>query len=69
MEQNSKYFTKTAEALNNLHQTAELLNLALSEEQTSKTNLQAENVSLRQEIHKEANRIDNIIAKLKGAME
>lgn len=69
MEQSSKYFIKTAEALKNLHQTAELLDISTSEELENKIKLQAQNASLRQEIHEKANRIDSIIAKLKGAME
>ena len=69
MEQNSKYFIKTAEALKNLHQTAELLDANTNEELDNKIRLQAKLVSLRQEIHEKANRIDDVIEKLKGAMK
>ena len=69
MEQNSKYFTKTAEALRNLHQTAEMLNTYTTEEIENKTRLQAKIISLRQEINDKVNHIDNVIEKLKGAIE
>lgn len=69
MEQNSKYFTKTAEALKNLRQTAEELAINTNEEINNNIRLQAKIVSLRQEIHEKANRIDSIIDKLKGAID
>lgn len=69
MEQNSKYFTKTAEALKNLRQTAEELALNTNEEINNNIRLQAKIASLRQEIHEKANRIDSIIDKLKGAID
>jgi hypothetical protein len=69
MEQNSKYFTKTAEALRNLRQTAEELALNTNEEINNNIRLQAKIASLRQEIHEKANRIDSIIDKLKGAID
>lgn len=69
MEQNSKYFTKTAEALKNLRQTAEELALNTNEEINNNIRLQAKIASLRQEIHEKANHIDSIIDKLKGAID
>lgn len=69
MEQNSKYFTKTAVALKNLRQTAEELSINTDEEINNNIRLQAKIVSLRQEIHEKANRIDVIIDRLKGAIE
>jgi hypothetical protein len=69
MEQNSKYFTKTAEALRNLRQTAEELAINTDEEINNNIRLQAKIASLRQEIHEKANRIDSIIDKLKGAID
>ena len=69
MEQNSKYFTKTAEALKNLRQTAEELAINTNEEINNNIRLQAKIASLRQEIHEKANRIDSIIDKLKGAID
>jgi len=69
MEQNTKYFTKTADALKNLHQTADLLSQNADETASNSARLQTQIASLRQEIHKKATRIDSIITKLQGAIK
>lgn len=66
MEQNPKYFEKTAAALQALRQTAEDLNIAAdSALENKKQCLQ----KLRREIEDKASRIDEIIKTLNGVIK
>jgi len=69
MEQTSKYFSKTAAALQNLNTLAASLDIAAEEELTSKAELEANLTMLKEEIKQKAKRIDGIIENLNGALK
>lgn len=69
MQEDSKYFEKTAEALKNLHTTLSELNTAADNQIQNNTLLKARTAELRQEISTKITRIDNIIKTLNGAIQ
>lgn len=69
MEQTSKYFTKTAEALQTLNNNVSALENAAEAEINTKTELQADKIMLKEAIEAKVQRIDNIIKTLNGALK
>ena len=69
MQENSKYFEKTAEALQNMHSTISELEVAAKSQLQNNNLLNAKTMELRQEIAAKASRIDDIIKTLNGALQ
>lgn len=69
MQENSKYFEKTAEALQNMHTSISELEIAAKSQLQNNTLLNAKTMELRQEIAAKASRIDDIIKTLNGALQ
>jgi len=69
MQENSKYFEKTAEALKNMHTSISELDALAKAQLQNNTLLNAKTMELRQEIAAKASRIDNIIKTLDGALQ
>lgn len=69
MQENSKYFEKTAEALKAMNSTISELEVAAKSQLQNNTLLNAKTMELRQEIAAKASRIDNIIKTLNGALQ
>lgn len=69
MQENSKYFEKTAEALQKMHASVSELEFAAKTQLQNNTLLNAKTMELRQEIATEASRIDDIIKTLSGALQ
>lgn len=69
MQENSKYFEKTAEALQNMHASISELERAANAQIQNNTLLNAKTMELRQEIATEASRIDDLIKTLSGALQ
>ncbi len=69
MEQTSKYFTKTATALQNLNNNVSVLESAAEAELTAQAELKADKSMLKEAIEAKVQRIDNIIKTLNGALK
>ena len=69
MEQTSKYFTKTATALQNLNNNVSVLESAAEAELTAQAELKADKSMLKEAIEAKVQRIDNIINTLNGALK
>jgi len=69
MEQASKYFTKTAEALQKLNNDVAVLENAAEAELTAKTELEADKSMIKEAIEAKVQHIDNIIKTLNGALK
>jgi len=69
MEQTSKYFTKTATALQNLNNNVSVLESAAEAELTVQAELKADKSMLKEAIEAKVQRIDNIIKTLNGALK
>ena len=68
MAENEKYFTKTAQALKNIHQSIIDLDTIATTEQISKKELSKELSNIKQEIREKAIHIDSIIETLNEAI-
>lgn len=69
MEQTSKYFTKTAEALQNLNNNVSALENAAEAELTAQAELKADKSMLKEAIEAKVQHIDSIIKTLNGALK
>lgn len=69
MEQNSKYFSKTAHALQELKNAVDELNTAAAIELSSAQALKTDMSMLKTEIRAKAAHIDKIIENLNGALK
>ncbi|MBP5699114.1 MAG: hypothetical protein J6W96_06280 [Alphaproteobacteria bacterium] len=69
MEEISKYFSKTALALENLNKSAAELNNATDMELANKDTLKTTVFTLKNALYEKATRIDDIIENLNGALK
>ena len=69
MEQNEKYFCKTATALQKLNQEIETLNSAVDSAELGEIILKEKITEYKNELHQKAARIDSIIENLNGALK
>lgn len=69
MEQTSKYFLKTSNVLNELEQTVNELKNSSEHAQAFVNEKLSSIEALQQTIHDQAQKVDNIIADLNGALK
>lgn len=69
MQQNLQYLKKTSEALQRLNQNITDLELSVNSEVTEQQTLKETVSELKDEMRKKAQRIDDIIQTLNGALE